>query len=270
MLKKIFASFLALFFAGTVLADLADIGWSVVYDQTNDKTRVVSVIKKDQATPFSFGPVVFFGNRQTKLPADHEITKLEANFLAGGYVSVPAWHPGKQDEEWGIGSNTVTTQTMFAGGLDEFNALVEAGAGDGTEINFKGAAQTVISSALMAVGAVFSNQWLGVIGMTAAGNSSQFGIFVKDDPTFFKSVGDPPGGANQVVVLRTWIDRMDENDDWKRVVVYTTIFSDAELSKDRMAEQTVASYKPLLKPQQLTVKQREWLDRNGWANLKVR
>lgn len=84
MFQKIFAGLLALTMVGTAFADS---GWSVVLDQTKSTVKVVSVVKTDQATPFSFGPVVFFGNRQTKLPADHEITKLEANFLATCHIN---------------------------------------------------------------------------------------------------------------------------------------------------------------------------------------
>ena len=267
MAQKIFAGVLAITFA---VSAFADSGWSIVYDQTKEKTKVISVVKTDQAAPFAFGPVVFFGHRLSKNLADHELTMLEPSYLTGGFVPVPSMHPGRQfTQEYGVGGNVITSQIAFAGSVSDFKLLVDEG-GDGSELNVKGAAQTVIGSALMAVGALFSNQWLGVIGMTAAGNSSEFGSFIKDDPDWFKSVGEVPANAQIVVVLRTWVDRRDENDDWKRVIVYTTIFSNAELSKDRVAELVVASYRPLLKPLPLTEKQREWLDRNGWANLKVR
>lgn len=267
MFQKIFAGLLALTMVGTAVADS---GWSVVLDQTKSTVKVVSVVKTDQATPFLFGPVVFFGHRLSKNLADHELTMLEPSYLKGGFVPVPGMHPGRQfTQEYGVGGNVITSQIAFAGSVSDFKLLVDEG-GDGSELNVKGAAQTAIGSALMAVGALFSNQWLGVIGMTASGNSSEFGSFIKDDPTWFKSVGEVPANTELVVVLRSWIDRRDENDDWKRVIVYTTIFSDSELSKDRLAELVVTSYKPLLKPQPLTEKQREWLDRNGWANLKVR
>lgn len=255
------------------ISQAGDGDWRTVFDQTSADSRVVSVVKQPDEKPFPFGPIVFFGHRLSTGIKDQELTRLQAAYLTGGFVAIPSpSHPGRKvDKEWGLQPGVITSQLMYNGNVEGYKNL-EAEIGDNAATaNIKGIAQTVFGSALMAVGAIFHNEWLGSLGMASASNSAEFGSLVVDDPSWFKTLGDVPPNAKNIVVVRTWIDRRDENDDFKRVILYTTIFGNRdELETEQIAKQATTAAMPLLIARPLSEKQREWLDRSGWANLKVR
>lgn len=270
-MKKLLLA-LCLCLAGGVAAPptavAGDDTWTVISDKTDPGGRVVSAIK-GEGKPIEFGPVVFLGHRQIKTSL-LDLSKLEAPYLKG-FAVVPAFHPGKEQSAQGdLGSFNIASQILFDGLPEQYTeALTEAG-GD-SEINVKGVAQTVLGAGLMAVGAVFNNQWLGAIGMTASANSADFASFIKDDPTWFKSVGPVPIWTQRVVVVLTWIDRRNESADFVRVKVYSTLFLAKDAANDRLAELVVHSYRPLLAQRSLVLneKQRTWLNEHGWANVQV-
>jgi len=248
---------------------LAGDDWVVASDQTVTEGRVVGLVKGD-IKPIQFGPVVFLGHRQIKSVLI-DLSMSEAPYLKG-FAVVPALYPGKISAADGdLGSYVIASQIVFDGSTDEYKTVL-AEASDESVLNVKGAAQTVVGAGLMALGAVFNNQWLGAIGMTSAGNSSEFGSLIKDDPTWFKSAGAVPTGTQRAVVVLTWIDRRNEAGEFVRTNLYTTLFlTRSETANGRLAELVAYSIRPIL-AQRLNVlndKQRAWLNEHGWAKVQV-
>lgn len=274
-MKKLIWAFCLCLAGGVALPPTAVAGdeqWSVIFDKAIPIGRVVATVKGD-GKPVEYGPLLFLGHRSIKSATDTVLSQQEAPYLKG-FAAVPAFFPGEAVKHRDkLGSNIIASQIMFAGTTAEYRELINEFGTEST-INGKGVAQTLIGGGLLAAGALLNNQWLGALGMASTGASnSDFGSFIKDDPSWFKTVGNVPSAAKWVNVVRTWIDRRDENKDFVRISVYTTVFSNSDepIDVDQQAKIVAQSYLPILKPMapSLTDFQRAWLNENGWARLDI-
>lgn len=228
--------------------------WKIISDDSAGSVRAIAFVKSDVELPLQFfGPIVFAypGKTPTVITAQYN-DDFKRSLDLVGYEAVVGGHPGvKIAKEFDLGGTSINSRVMYSGSYTDFKQIAaEMADKNGQIVNWAGVVQTVTSGVALAAGAVLSNQYLGVAGMTAANMQSQFGSFSKDDIDWFKASPDPLSGGrepSQVVVIKASISRYDWSGFWMKawldpvfltVLLYEPINHDTalEIAADRMAK----------------------------------
>lgn len=197
--------------------------WKVFTDQSIGDFRSIVFVNEKIETPLeSFGPVVFAypGKAPNEATIEYN-TDFKMSLVGLGYASVLGGHPGvKVAKEFELGGTSINSKVMFVGGYNDFKPIAaEMAEKNGRIINWTGVAQTVTSGVALAAGAVLSNQYLGVAGLTAVNMQSQFGSFSKEDIEWFKVLPDLLSDGrepSEVVVIKAAISRYDWSGFWMK------------------------------------------------------
>lgn len=255
-MKKIFWALCLCVAGGVALPPTAVAGddWKIISDDSAGSVRAIAFVKSDVELPLQFfGPIVFAypGKTPTVITAQYN-DDFKRSLDLVGYKAVVGGHPGvKIAKEFDLGGTSINSRVMYLGSYTDFKPIAaEMADKNGQIVNWAGVVQTVTSGFALATGAVLSNQYLGVAGMTAANMQSQFGSFSKDDIDWFKVSPDPLSGGrepSQVVVIKASISRYDWSGFWMKacldpvfltVLLYEPISHDTalEVAADRMAK----------------------------------
>lgn len=197
--------------------------WKIISDESAGSVRAIAFVKSDVELPLQFfGPIVFAypGKTPTVITAQYN-DDFKRSLDLVGYEAVVGGHPGvKIAKEFDLGGTSINSRVMYLGSYTDFKQIAaEMADRNGEIVNWAGVVQTVTSGVALAAGAVLSNQYLGVAGMTAANMQSQFGSFSKDDIDWFKASPDPLSGGrepSQVVVIKASISRYDWSGFWMK------------------------------------------------------
>ncbi|BCA65805.1 hypothetical protein [Fluviibacter phosphoraccumulans] len=197
--------------------------WKIISDDSAGSVRAIAFVKSDVELPLQFfGPIVFAypGKTPTVITAQYN-DDFKRSLDLVGYEAVVGGHPGvKIAKEFDLGGTSINSRVMYLGSYTDFKQIAaEMADRNGEIVNWAGVVQTVTSGVALAAGAVLSNQYLGVAGMTAANMQSQFGSFSKDDIDWFKASPDPLSGGrepSQVVVIKASISRYDWSGFWMK------------------------------------------------------
>lgn len=248
--------------------------WKTISDQRMGPVRTINMMKSEIDLPLSYyGPVIFVNALKKASGQDIGFNDALGKTLAGKGFAVPASYPGsKEAKANGLGATTVRSQIMFLGDWESFKPIAtDLAEKNGRVINWTGVGETIVSGAALAAGALLSNQYLGVAGMSAAGMQSQFAAFSKEDAQWFATLPlpDDSDAPVRVAIIKTVIGRVDFDRFFMQVwadPVFTTVYvyqpgmSDDKLEK--LAVKEVADVLYSLSPQPLpplTESQRTWL-----------
>lgn len=255
---------------------VADDDWKIISDQSMGSVRTINMMKSEIDLPLSYyGPVIFVNASKKASGQDVGFNDALGKTLAGKGFTIPASYPGsKVAKANGLGATTVRSQIMFLGDWESFKPIAtDLAEKNGRVINWAGVGETIISGAALAAGALLSNQYLGVAGMSAASMQSQFAAFSKEDGKWFATLPLPDDGAApaKVAIIKTVVGRVDFDSFFMQVwadPVFTTVYtyqpgiSDDKLEKLAVKEVADVLYSLAQQPlPQLTESQRTWLSK---------